>query len=170
MASTEHKTALGTTVKLSGQNYILWSQAFKLFLGSQNKLHHILTSPPPSNDAIFPTWQQADYSVMTWLLNSMEESTRKAQWEDFLVAKFLSGLDNSLKVVRDHLLASDSVPTLSNALARVLRVATGSTDSVSSSGTTTESSAMAVRGRARPSSMRGLNILRSIVILFVRQS
>ncbi|KAL0313828.1 UNVERIFIED_CONTAM: Retrovirus-related Pol polyprotein from transposon TNT 1-94 [Sesamum angustifolium] len=83
---------------------------------------------------------------------SCDAQTRKAQWEDFLVAKFLSGLDNSLKVVRDHLLASDSVPTLSNALARVLRVATGSTDSVSSSGTTTESSAMAVRGRARPSS------------------
>ncbi|KAL0293790.1 UNVERIFIED_CONTAM: hypothetical protein Sangu_3231200 [Sesamum angustifolium] len=57
---------------------------------------------------------------------SCDAQTRKAQWEDFLVAKFLSGLDNSLKVVRDHLLASDSVPTLSNALARVLRVATGS--------------------------------------------
>ncbi|KAK4395796.1 hypothetical protein Sango_1733900 [Sesamum angolense] len=70
----------------------------------------------------------------------------------FLVAKFLSGLDNSLKVVHDHLLASDSVPTLSNALARVLRVAIGSSDSISSSGTTTESSAMAVRGRDRPSS------------------
>ncbi|KAK4402403.1 Retrovirus-related Pol polyprotein from transposon RE1 [Sesamum angolense] len=225
MASTEHKTALGTTVKLTGQNYILWSQAFKLFLGSENKLHHILTSPPPSTDGIFSTWQQVDYSIMTWLLNSMEESVsanimflttakamwdalrdmyfheknisrvfelyerlfslkqdgravsdyfallkgtsdeillyhplssdaqiRQAQWEDFLVAKFLSGLDNSLKVVRDHLLASDSVPTLSIALARVLRVATGSSDSISSSGTTIESSAMAVRGRARSSS------------------
>ncbi|KAL0311158.1 UNVERIFIED_CONTAM: Retrovirus-related Pol polyprotein from transposon RE2 [Sesamum angustifolium] len=117
--------------------------------------------------------------VMTWLLNSIEEfvsanvmfltttkamwdalhdmysheknisRTRKAQWEDFLVAKFLSGLDNNLTVARDHLLASDSVPTLSNALARVLRVATGSFNSISSSGTTTESSAMAVRGRTR---------------------
>ncbi|KAL0285626.1 UNVERIFIED_CONTAM: Retrovirus-related Pol polyprotein from transposon RE2 [Sesamum calycinum] len=55
-------------------------------------------------------------------------------------------------MVRDHLLVSDSVPTLSNALACVLRVATGSSDSISSSGTTTESSAIAVRGRARPSS------------------
>ncbi|KAL0289695.1 UNVERIFIED_CONTAM: hypothetical protein Sangu_2605800 [Sesamum angustifolium] len=81
---------------------------------------------------------------------SCDAQTRKAQWEDFLVAKFLSCLDNSLKVVCDHLLASDSVPTLSNALARVLRVATGSSDSISSSGTTTESSAMALRGRARP--------------------
>ncbi|KAK4388462.1 hypothetical protein Sango_2452800 [Sesamum angolense] len=218
MATAEHKPALGTTVKLIGQNYILWSQAFNLFLGSQNKLHHILISPPPSTDDIFSTWQQADYSVMTWLLNSMEESvspnvmfltTAKAMWdafhdmysheknisrvfelyerlfslkqdgravsdyfallkgtsdeillyhplscdaqthksqrEDFLVVKFLSGLDNNLKRVRDHLLASDSVPTLSNALSRVFRVATGSSDSSSSSGTTTESSAMGVR-------------------------
>ncbi|KAL0368250.1 UNVERIFIED_CONTAM: Retrovirus-related Pol polyprotein from transposon RE2 [Sesamum calycinum] len=66
----------------------------------------------------------------------------QSQWEDFLVVKFLSGLDNNLKRVRDHLLASDSVPTLSNALSRVFRVATGSSDSSSSSGTTTESSAM----------------------------
>ncbi|KAL0342592.1 UNVERIFIED_CONTAM: hypothetical protein Scaly_1921800 [Sesamum calycinum] len=77
--------------------------------------------------------------------------TRKTQWEDFLVAKFLSGLDNNLKVVRDHLLASDLVSALSNALSRVLRVATGSSDSSSSSGTTTESLAMVVRGWGRSS-------------------
>ncbi|KAL0350143.1 UNVERIFIED_CONTAM: Retrovirus-related Pol polyprotein from transposon RE1 [Sesamum radiatum] len=58
-------------------------------------------------------------------------------------------------MVCDHLLASDSVPTLSNALSRVLKVATGSSDSSSSSGTTTESSAMGVHGRDRSSS-RGL--------------
>ncbi|KAL0342968.1 UNVERIFIED_CONTAM: hypothetical protein Sangu_1184200 [Sesamum angustifolium] len=55
-------------------------------------------------------------------------------------------------MVCDHLLASDSVPTLSNALSRVLGVATGSSDSSSSSGTTTESSAMGVHGRGRSSS------------------
>ncbi|KAK4397606.1 Retrovirus-related Pol polyprotein from transposon RE2 [Sesamum angolense] len=85
-------------------------------------------------------------------LFSLKQDDSQSSVEDFLVAKFLSGLDNSLKVVRDHLLASDSVPTLSNALSRVLRVATGSSDSISSSAPTTESSAMAVRGRARPSS------------------
>ncbi|KAL0286145.1 UNVERIFIED_CONTAM: Retrovirus-related Pol polyprotein from transposon RE1 [Sesamum angustifolium] len=83
---------------------------------------------------------------------SCDAQTRKSQWEDFLVAKFLSALDNNLKMVRDHFLANDSVPTLSNALARVLRVATGSSDSSSSSGTTTKSSAMGVRGRGRSSS------------------
>ncbi|KAL0355349.1 UNVERIFIED_CONTAM: hypothetical protein Sradi_3981800 [Sesamum radiatum] len=193
------KTTLGATVKLNGQNYILWSQAFRLFLSSQNKLNHILTSPPPSTDATFSAWPQTDYSVMTWLLNSMEEyvstnvmflttamamwdtlhdmyshekeisrvfepyeklfslkkdgrsvsdcdaQTQKTQWEDFSVAKFLSGLDNNLRMVRDHLLANDSVPTLSNDLSRVLRVATGSSKSSSSSGTTIKSSAMAMQ-------------------------
>ncbi|KAL0442259.1 UNVERIFIED_CONTAM: hypothetical protein Sradi_0164800 [Sesamum radiatum] len=83
---------------------------------------------------------------------SCDAQTHKSQWEDFLVAKFLSGLDNNSKMVRDHLLASDSIPTLSNALSRVLRVATGSSDSSSSSGTTIESSTMGVRDRGRSSS------------------
>ncbi|KAL0368103.1 UNVERIFIED_CONTAM: putative mitochondrial protein [Sesamum calycinum] len=60
----------------------------------------------------------------------------------FFVAKFLSGLDSNLKVVYDHLLANDSIPTLSGALSHVLRVATGTSESSSSSGTPTESSAM----------------------------
>ncbi|KAL0379315.1 UNVERIFIED_CONTAM: Retrovirus-related Pol polyprotein from transposon RE2 [Sesamum radiatum] len=66
---------------------------------------------------------------------SCDAQTRKNQCEDFLLAKFLSGLDTNLSIVRDHLLASDSVPTLSNALSRVLRVTTGSIDSPASSGT-----------------------------------
>ncbi|KAL0446502.1 UNVERIFIED_CONTAM: Retrovirus-related Pol polyprotein from transposon TNT 1-94 [Sesamum latifolium] len=83
---------------------------------------------------------------------SCDAQTRKTQWEDFLVAKFLSGVDSNLKVVHDHLLGNDSVSTLSNALSRVLCVATGSFESFSSSGTSIESSAMAVRGRGRSSS------------------
>ncbi|KAK4390000.1 Retrovirus-related Pol polyprotein from transposon TNT 1-94 [Sesamum angolense] len=179
MASTEHKTALGTTVKLSGQNYILCMEesvsANVMFLNTAKAMWdalHDMYSHEKNISRVFELYERlfslkqdgravSDYfallkgtsdEILLYHPLSCDAQTRKAQWEDFLVAKFLSGLDNSLKVVRDHLLASDSVPTLSNALARVLRVATGSTDSVSSSGTTTESSAMAVRGRARPSS------------------
>ncbi|KAL0379295.1 UNVERIFIED_CONTAM: hypothetical protein Sradi_3235000 [Sesamum radiatum] len=83
---------------------------------------------------------------------SCDAQTRKTQWEDFLVVKFLFRLDNNLKVVLDHLLASDSIPTLSNALSRVLYVAIGSSESSSSFGTTTESSAMIVRGWGHSSS------------------
>ncbi|PIN06910.1 hypothetical protein CDL12_20528 [Handroanthus impetiginosus] len=201
-SSSEHKLALGTTVKLNGQNYVLWSQAFRMFLGSQNKLSHITSIPPDKSDDKYEAWKQADYSVMTWLLNSLEESknvsrvfelyeklfslkqdgsdarsltdyfaslkgaadeillyhplgrdinTQKSQWNEFLVAKFLSGLHPNLRSVRDSLLASDTVPSISNALSRVLRVA-----SAGSSGalplTTTENSAMAIRGCGRGSS------------------
>lgn len=55
-----------------------------------------------------------------------------------MVAKFLSGLDANLRPIRDSLLSSDNIPTLS----RVLRVTTGSTDVGSS-----ETSAMSARGR-----------------------
>ncbi|KAL0287002.1 UNVERIFIED_CONTAM: hypothetical protein Sangu_2711200 [Sesamum angustifolium] len=65
---------------------------------------------------------------------------------------FLCDLDSNLKVLRDHLLASDSIPTLSNALSYVLRIATGSSESFSSFGTITKSSAIVVSGWGRSSS------------------
>ena len=46
------KTVLGTTVKLNGSNYPLWAQAFRIFIGAQNKLAHPL-QPPPA--ATYPT-------------------------------------------------------------------------------------------------------------------
>ncbi|KAH6798462.1 hypothetical protein C2S51_034946 [Perilla frutescens var. frutescens] len=218
MSNSDSTPTLGTTIKLNGSNYLLWSRAFLLFLGSQNKRNHVLVAPPAATDATFTTWSQSDCSVMTWLLNSMDESvsknimfldiakamwdalremysndknvsrvfelyeklfshcqdgqsvndyfstlkgladeilvyhplscdatTRQKQWEEFMVAKFLSGLDHSLRPTRDSLLASDNVPTLSNALSRVLRVATGRTDDGSSP--LPDTSAMFARGR-----------------------
>ena len=59
-----------------------------------------------------------------------------------MVAKFLSGLNADLQPLRDSLMASDTIPTLSNALSRVLRVSTGRTES-----TSFESSAMSARGQ-----------------------
>ena len=47
------KTMLGTTVKLNGSNYLLWAQAFRIFIAAQNKLAHLLQSPPA---AINPTY------------------------------------------------------------------------------------------------------------------
>ncbi|PIN24231.1 hypothetical protein CDL12_03052 [Handroanthus impetiginosus] len=80
-----------------------------------------------------------------------DAQTRKTQWNEFLVAKFLSGLHPNLRSVRDNLLASDTVPTLFNALSHVLRVATvGSSEPLSTP--TTEISAMAIRGRGRGAS------------------
>ena len=39
------KAILETTAKLNGPNYLLWTQAFRIFVGAQNKLTHLLNPP-----------------------------------------------------------------------------------------------------------------------------
>ena len=67
------KMMLGTTVKLNGSNYLLWAQAFYIFIGAQNKLAHLLQPPLTDTDPTYVTWLTGDYSVMIWLLNSLDE-------------------------------------------------------------------------------------------------
>jgi len=67
------KIMLGTTVKLNDSNYLLWVHAFHIFIGAQNKLTHLIQPPPAHTDLTYVTWLTGDYSVMTWLLNSLEE-------------------------------------------------------------------------------------------------
>ena len=49
------KTMLGTAVKLNGSNYLLWAQAFRIFIGAQNKLAHLLQAPPANIDPTYVT-------------------------------------------------------------------------------------------------------------------
>ncbi|ONK76435.1 uncharacterized protein A4U43_C03F27860 [Asparagus officinalis] len=88
------KVVLGTTVKLNGTNYLLWAQAFRIFIGAQNKLAHLLTPPLASTDPTYPAWISADCCVMTWLLNNMEahisssvmfSNTTKETWENLKI-------------------------------------------------------------------------------------
>lgn len=51
--------------------------------------------------------------------------------EEFLVAKFLSRLDFSFSSIEGHLLVNNNVPTLSNALSRVLHITTSNSESSS---------------------------------------
>jgi len=44
------KTVLRTTVKLNGSNYLLW---VRIFIGAQNKLAHLLQSPPAATDPTY---------------------------------------------------------------------------------------------------------------------
>jgi len=67
------KTMLGTTVKLNGSNYLLWAQAFRIFIGAQNKLAYLLQDSPATSDPTYVIWLTGDYSVMTWLFNSLKE-------------------------------------------------------------------------------------------------
>ena len=50
------KTMLGTTVKLNDSNYLLYAQAFRVFISTQNKLTHLLQSPPAATDPTYVTW------------------------------------------------------------------------------------------------------------------
>jgi len=47
------KTVLGTTVKLNGSNYLLGAQAFRIFIGAQNKLAHLLQPPPAATNPLY---------------------------------------------------------------------------------------------------------------------
>jgi len=87
------KTMLGTTVKLNGSSYLLWAQAFRIFIGAQNKLALFLQSPLVDTDPTYVTWLTENYSVMTWLLNSLKEkigsvmflTTVKDMWDTLKV-------------------------------------------------------------------------------------
>jgi len=47
------KTMLGTAVKLNESNYLLWAQAFNIFIGAQNKLAYLLLDPPATSDPTY---------------------------------------------------------------------------------------------------------------------
>ena len=59
------KTMLGITVKLNGSDYLLWTQAFRIFIGAQNKLAHLLQLLHADTDPTYVTWLIGDYSMMT---------------------------------------------------------------------------------------------------------
>ena len=117
------KAMLGTTVKLNGSNYLLWAHAFCIFIGAQNKLAHLLQAPPATTDPIYVTCLTRDYSVMTWLLNILEEkissiamflTTAKEMWDTLKVTygneKNLSKVFEIYKRLFDFKQGDSSVP------------------------------------------------------------
>lgn len=88
---SDSKPTIGTSIKLNGSNYILWSRAFLLFLRSQKIRSHL--PPPTAADANDETWfTDDDCSTMTWLLKSLGLfmnknirflDTAKAMWDIF---------------------------------------------------------------------------------------
>ena len=49
------KAILGTTVKLNESNYLLWAQAFCIFIGAQNKLAHLFDTPHVTTNLTYVT-------------------------------------------------------------------------------------------------------------------
>lgn len=57
--------------RLTGKNYLKWSQVVRTFLKGKGMLRHLLGTGPKSDDPSFDAWDQEDSMVMSWLWNSM---------------------------------------------------------------------------------------------------
>ena len=72
------KNLNSTSVRLNGQNYLLWSQAFETFLGVHRKICHLTHDHPDVKDAAYEDWFADDYAVISWIVNSVEVAFPKA--------------------------------------------------------------------------------------------
>jgi len=71
--SVTFKHLFATSVKLSGNNYLLWAQSFCLFVGSHKKQQHLTDDPPAKDTLAYADWVASECSAMFWLINSMTE-------------------------------------------------------------------------------------------------
>jgi len=68
-------------------------KSFRLFIGSQKKMKHIIEEPPIKGIATYDDWVASDYSVMTWLLNGMDENINAS----VMFLKIVKEIWNTLK-------------------------------------------------------------------------
>ncbi|KAF3771502.1 hypothetical protein EJ110_NYTH60209, partial [Nymphaea thermarum] len=82
----------GSTVKLDGHNYELWSRSFMLSVKGHRKKHIIEEDEPINKTGKYITWEEDDSMVMSWMMNSVQPqiastityyTTAKEMW-DFL--------------------------------------------------------------------------------------
>lgn len=110
--STENLTI---SVKLNGNNYAVWAPLVLRAIIGRGRRPHLtgVPPPPPPTDPNFPAWEQADNSVFTWIIQTIEPTlvmnvtrypTAKALW-DGLALTYGSGSD-SLRVYDLHRRAS----------------------------------------------------------------
>ena len=74
--SLHHSNHLGMVLVskvLEGDNYSTWSRAMRISLSAKDKIGFVTGSikPPSSTDDSFPSWQQCNDVVISWLLNSI---------------------------------------------------------------------------------------------------
>lgn len=60
-------------MKLNDTIYLLWVQSFRLLVRLHKKLKHITNDPLVKSATPYDDWVASDYSVITWLLNSIDE-------------------------------------------------------------------------------------------------
>ena len=72
------KGHVATSIKLTGKNYLLWSQAYETFLSGHRKIRYIIASPSDAKDATYEDWFADDCAVISWMLNSMDEGIARS--------------------------------------------------------------------------------------------
>ncbi|CAN1331762.1 hypothetical protein LINPERPRIM_LOCUS35463 [Linum perenne] len=63
------------SVKLTNENYHVWSRSFSVALSIKNKPQFInsTSSIPDLNDVSYPAWNRCNFAVLSWMLNSVSE-------------------------------------------------------------------------------------------------
>ena len=88
-------SALVTTICLNGANYLWWSQSVKMYIHSRGKLGYLTTEQfhLDVTDPKYAVWDAENSTMMTWLVNSMEEDIccnymcypiAKELWDSFI--------------------------------------------------------------------------------------
>ncbi|KAL4377254.1 hypothetical protein GQ457_02G031350 [Hibiscus cannabinus] len=68
-----------TCHRLTGNNYLEWSQSVKIFLSGRGRMGYVTgtTEQPATTAESYSTWMQENSQVMSWLLNSMSPNVGK---------------------------------------------------------------------------------------------
>ncbi|KAF3772343.1 hypothetical protein EJ110_NYTH58210 [Nymphaea thermarum] len=74
--SNEYKMAgnssYGTTIKLDGSNYEIWSRVFMMSVASHRKKYILEEDEPLEKKENYATWDEDNNIVMSWIMNSVE--------------------------------------------------------------------------------------------------
>ncbi|KAF3776945.1 hypothetical protein EJ110_NYTH45620 [Nymphaea thermarum] len=62
----------GSTVKLDGHNYEIWSRMFMMFVVGHRKDHIIEEDEPSVKTGQYTTWKEDNSIVMSWIMNSVQ--------------------------------------------------------------------------------------------------
>lgn len=112
MSISDLCASIGTTLKFSGRNYAIWSQAFLTFLSSQGHDHNLVQTMANTQDPKYGAWRQSNCAVKTWLLNSFKPkivafvgliSTTKEMWDSIKEMLSNDGSDTTKKHLQQQL-------------------------------------------------------------------
>lgn len=66
---------VSTGFKFDGSNFPVWERIMRINVGSRGKIHHLEgdEDPPKADDPKFKIWQEADFTVFSWLIQNMDQ-------------------------------------------------------------------------------------------------